>query len=295
MTGARIIYVTGMKPKPPPDLHRAALLRVLEPSLARVRPAAADWLLERPENFVLVSWTKLLYAEQRDIALDLPGIERLLEDPTVSEQDRREANRLRRWLQRAWHLVGDSFPVLSRVMASQSLQVTLADVRRYLSNTDGIGDRIRRDLHDAISAAGDERVLLIGHSLGSVIAYDCLWEMSHEMRSDKRIGLFLTLGSPLATRFIRKGLKGAGERGARQFPTNIDHWLNVAARGEMVALHTRLKPFFVGMLRQKLIESLEDKPGIYNPYRDPGGINPHKSYGYLTHRVVAGAICNWLG
>ena len=78
MAEARIIYLTGMKPKPEPDLHRPELVRVLGASLGRIDPAAASWLTARPENFVLVSWTQHLYSERRDIALDLPGIEQLL-------------------------------------------------------------------------------------------------------------------------------------------------------------------------------------------------------------------------
>jgi pimeloyl-ACP methyl ester carboxylesterase len=297
MDKARIIYITGMKPKPEPGLHRPELMRVLAAALGRETKAAADWLYERPENFGLVSWTSLLYDERRDIALDRTGIERLLEQPYPSAQDKREADALRLRLYRAWHLFGDSFPWLSQFIASPALKLTLDDVHRYLENRDGVADRIRQLLIDALTAAWQDgdRVLVIGHSLGSVIAWDSLWQLSREAGQDSRIELLMTLGSPLATRFIRNGLKGAREKGARQFPTNIGRWVNVSARGETVALHRRVRPFFAGMLRYGLVGEIEDIPDIYNHFRGAFGLNPHMSYGYLNHPVVAGRVRRWLG
>ena len=297
MDKQRIIYVTGMKPKPDPVAHRPVLMRVLGNALARASEELAAWLYAREQNFVLVSWTSLLYAERKDIAVDLPGVERLLEQPTPTDADRREAAKLRRRFLRMWHLVGDSYPWLSRIVASSALKVTLADVRRYLSNRDGVADAIRQSLVDQVLEAwsAGERVLVIGHSLGSVIAYDSFWQLSREQRRTERIDLFLTLGSPLATRFIRKGLQGAGLRGVERYPDNIRRWVNVSARGEMVALHQRVRPFFIAMERAGLVETIEDVTGIYNHFRAGDELNVHKSYGYLNHPAVAGRIADWLG
>jgi hypothetical protein len=297
MAKARIIYVTGMKPKPDPVLHRPELVRVLSAAMGRSSAAARAWLAERPENFVLVSWTSLLYAERRDIELDRPGIERLLQQPSPSARDRHDADAFRLALLRAWHLIGDSFPWLSSRVASPALRLTLADVHRYLDDVDGVAVRIRQELIQALESAwaDGDRVLLIGHSLGSVIAYDSLWSLSRERHNAGRVELFMSLGSPLATRFIRHGLQGADRPVPGRYPDNIDRWVNVAARGEMVALHRRVRPFFADMLRAGLIDAIEDFPRIYNHFRNAEGLNPHKSYGYLHHPVVAGRIVAWLG
>jgi len=292
----RIIYVTGMKPKPAPELHRPELTRVLRASLARIDPAAAEWLDARPENFTLVSWTSLFYPAPADIAADLEGVERLLANPEPTLRDRREAAELKRELLRAWHLIGDSFPWLSRLVTPPPLKATLAEVRQYLGNENGIGVRIRDRLIVELEAAwaAGERVLLIGHSLGSVIAYDSLWHLTHQTACRGQVDLFMTLGSPLATRFIRKGLQGAGLGGAKRYPGNITDWVNVSARGEMVALHRRLRPFFAGMLKLGLVRSIRDVTGICNHFRVAGQLNVHKSYGYLNHPAVASRIAGWL-
>lgn len=286
-----------MKPKPEPELHRCELIRVLAAALARIDPGASEWLTLREENFRLVSWTSLLYSEPRDLALDLPGIERLLVEPDASARDRLEIDTWQRRLRRLGHLFGDSFPVLWPWLASADLRATLDTVVAYLDNADGTSDRIRGLLIEQLESAwsAGERILLIGHSLGSVIAYDCLWQLSRRADRRGRVELLMTLGSPLATRFIRKGLLGAAHSGPDRFPDNIDRWVNVSARGDLVALHPRLKPFFSEMLRHRLIESIEDQAGIYNHFRSPEGLNPHKSYGYLNHAAVSGRICRWLG
>ena len=268
---------------------------MLAAGLARVRPGCESWFAERPENFTLVSWTSLLYDFRRDIALDLPGIERLLESPHPTREQRREIDSLARFVARQWHVFGDSFPWLTRFIASPALKLTLADVHRYLGDADGVGGRIRELLKTALAAAraAGERVLLVGHSLGSVIAYDTLWELSRDAGVATTVDL-LTLGSPLATRFIRRSLKGAGLPLPERYPAMIARWHNMTARAEMVALHPRLEPFFAPMIALGLTQCIEDRVDIYNHFQGPAGLDVHKSYGYLNHAAVAGFIGDWI-
>lgn len=286
-----------MKPKPPPAEHRAALLRALQAGLARVRPTAGEWLAANDERFTLVSWTQLFYKDaSRDIRRDLPGLERLERSPVAGPEECLDLDSWSRRWARLWHLVGDSLPSLSDLIVKPDLQLTLADVHRYLDNENGIATDIRALLKTQLIRAWDsgERVLLIAHSLGSVVAYDSLWELSREMNVPARVDQFVTLGSPLATRFIRRALKGAGLTGADRYPANVRRWANFAARGEIVALHPRLAPFFDEMVGFGLVEAIDDHAGLYNHFHGENGIDAHKSYGYLIHAAVAGLIGNWL-
>jgi hypothetical protein len=294
-----------MKPKPPPTEHRRELVRVLAAGLARARPGSAPLLIERPERFVLVSWTYEFYHRHRDLALDLPGIERLLENPEPSSDDTRDIDTLARRLSRLWRFLGDALPWLGWLIARPAMRLTMTEVLRYSSNHDGIAGSIRANLRHELEHAAEagERVLLIAHSLGSVIAYDALWEASQDRppggarvdpRVDPRVDLFVTLGSPLATRFIRRRLHGARRRGRDRYPANVRRWVNFSAKGDDTALHPRLRPFFGEMIELGLLESLEDHTGLYNHFRGDMGLNVHKSYGYLSHSLVAGLIADWL-
>jgi pimeloyl-ACP methyl ester carboxylesterase len=297
LTAVRIIFIPGLKPKPPPDAHRRELWRVMLGALARARPDEARFLAERPECFSLVGWTYLFYRSHRDIDLDLPGIERLLTQHGPTDADLREIGSLGQRLRRLRHIVGDSLPFLGRWMAEPALRLAMLEASRYLSNRDRVADTIRDLLRAALEAAwsADEKVLLIGHSLGSVIAYDTLWELSHAAKQGGgRVDLFITLGSPLATQFIRRSLRGATETGRKRYPTDIRRWVNFSAKGDVTALYPRLTPFFQEMLNLGLVESLEDHVDLENHFRTDIGLNVHESYGYLAHPLVAGTIADWL-
>ena len=295
MTTPRIAFVPGMKPKPRPGPHKRELLRTIVAGLAWTRPDAARLLRDNEDLFTLVSWTYRFYGCWRDAALDVPGVERLLHEPEPSDADRREIDSAARRVRRLWHLVGDALPFLGRLVARPELRLTISEVLRYFNDEDGVASEIRGLLKAVLQQAwrSNERVLLIGHSLGSVIAYDTLWELSHQERDTGRVELFMTLGSPLATRFIRRLLRGADRRGAERFPTNIDRWVNFAAQGELTALRP-MQPYYSRMLALGSIESIEDELELYNHFRGPRGLNVHMSYGYLVNPAVAARIGDWL-
>lgn len=287
-----------MKPKPPPEVHRRELLRVLAAGLQRTRPEAARMLSRDESIFELVSWTHLFYSGQRDIAEDLPGIERILAEPEPSAGDIAEIESPQRRLARLWHLFGDSAPWLGHVIAHRELFETLVEVQRYLQNENGVGDRIRALLIDALAEARArrQRVLLIGHSLGSVIGYECLHGAGIDGGGSSicKVDLFLTLGSPLATRFVRMAVTGGDHHGRLRYPPGVGQWLNFSARGELTALHPKLGPFVDVRSLPDDGRNVEDHAEIYNHFRVGGRINPHKSYGYLINAAVASRVGDWL-
>ena len=101
----------------------------------------------------LVAWTHFFYGAYRDIALDLPGIERLLAHQAPSEQDRRELESWPRRLMRVAHIVGDALPVLGRRFAQPATRRQMHEATRYLRDRDGIGTAIRALVRAALDAA----------------------------------------------------------------------------------------------------------------------------------------------
>jgi hypothetical protein len=237
----------------------------------------------------------LLYGASRDIEQDLPGIERILRSPVADESERRDLDSLRRHFLRWRRIVGDMFPKATDAFANAEVRQMLADLHRYLGNTGGVADAIRAPLASALTTAwrAGERVLLIGHSLGSVIAYDCLWELSRLKHAAGEVEQLVTLGSPLAARHIRRDLKGAGLPEPDRYPANIRHWSNFTAVGELVALR-RLAPYFGGMVECGLVGAIEDHLDLYNHFHGATEIEPHRCYGYLNNERVAGVIAAWL-
>jgi hypothetical protein len=261
-----------------------------------VRPAAARWLEEHIDSFVLVAWTYLFYGAHRDISVDLPGIERLLVQAEPTDADLRELASWPRRVTRLAHRIGDAVPWLGRRLAQPATRLLMHEANRYLKNRDGAGDQVRAKLREALDAAWADgaHVLLVGHSLGSVIAYDTLWELSRERGSGPCVSLFVTLGSPLGTHFVQRSLKGSHERGVARYPANVQRWINFTANGDTTALEPRLAPLFREMVTLGLVEALEDRVGFDNFFRGPAGLNAHDAYGYLAQRVVADALGEWL-
>lgn len=297
MTGARIIFVPGLNPKPPPELYRPQLERVLLHALARTRPSAAERLATKAAAFELVAWTYLFHGAHRDITVDMPAIERLLAQSEATRDDLRELHSWERRLLRWTHLIGDRWPFVGRRLAPASTRRLMHEANRYLKNRDGVGADVRAVLRGTLEAAWlrNERVLLMGHSLGSVIAYDTLWELTHEHRASGEVSLFVTLGSPLGTRFVQRSLKGANEVGAARYPHNIRRWENLASLGDTTALLPRLRPLYGEMLDLKLVDSIEDHVDFANYFRGDTGLNPHEAYGYLAQPLVASIVADWLG
>lgn len=295
MSGPAIIYVPGIKPKPPAAVHRAALWRCLLEGVRRADPGAAAEMARYAGCFNLVSWAHLFYDTQRDIALDEPGIERLLALPGPEERDLREAVSLRRRLLRSLYLLSDRFPPLFDLVGEPEMRAAIADTRRYFGNQDGVAVAVRHLVADALLEAwrDQRRVLLVGHSLGSVIAFDVLWELSHRFAEPGRVDLFLSVGSPLGLRFVRSRLLGAREQGRRRYPCNIRRWLNLAAVGEMTALDRPMAAAWEEMRALGLVESIGDRLDLQTYFRGPEGLNLHKCYGYLANAVVGGTLAQW--
>lgn len=298
----RILYVPGVRPKPPPDIHRALLRRCVTEGVRRADPEVAAEFAADDELLRPVLWGHLLYDEYRDPTLDQAGIDGLLSDPAPGPDSVREVAGLRHRLHYAAHHAGDSYPRFIHWLATTNTRINLRDSERYFQDENRLGHQVRVLLAAELQRAwhAGERVLLMAHSFGSVIAWDALWQLTHgtEGRPGMPGGpgpveLFLTLGSPLGTRYIRGRLLGAGESGARRFPAGIRRWHNLAARGGLTALGHRFADDFREMQQAGLAETITDQTDLINPFRSPDGLNVHKCYGYFVNAATGAAIAQW--
>jgi hypothetical protein len=289
-----VIYVPGMRPKPQPDVHRDALLRCLLEGVRRIDPAVARDLEAREHVFQVTSWTYGFYGEHRDISLDQAGIDRVLQHPKATVQDIEEAHAPKRRLLRTLYRAADHLPFLIPHFANEKMELHLRDLRRYVSNRNDIAEQTRQILKQPLVEAAQQGrpILLLAHSMGSVIAWDSLWQLSRMPADDVPIDLLVTMGSPLGQKYIQHRLLGESIGNDRRYPDNIRRWINIAAMGELTAIDPQLANDYAPMLKHGLVEDIQDLE-FYNSYREDGHLNVHAEYGYLIGEATAATVCDW--
>ena len=146
----------------------------------------------------------------------------------------------------------------------------IKQVHAYL--TDG---SIREAIQSRVSeVAGPGTAVLVGHSLGSVIAYEAA--CAHP---DWNLAL-VTLGSPLGIRnLVFDRLVPRPVNGCGHFPAGAAAWTNIADAGDVVALVKQLAPLFSDRVR--------DLP-VHN------GSRAHDVSPYLTAAETGRAIADGL-
>lgn len=152
------------------------------------------------------------------------------------------------------------FAPLGMGFAERFVNRSLAQVTRYLTD-----DAIRSAaLESVFKLIGPETKVLIGHSLGSVVAY----EAAHLMRQP--LPLLLTLGSPLGLQTIIYQQLQPQPPG---FPPSVRRWVNIADRDDFIAAEPNLE----GLFSAGIPVGASFKGG----YTVDNGAQPHNSDFYL--------------
>lgn len=152
-------------------------------------------------------------------------------------------------------------------------------------------------LKQKILAHRGKEILLIAHSMGSIIAYDALRDLGRE-NSGAEVAHFVTIGSPLGLPHVKAKImeeRGYDKKASKRVRTPSivsQSWTNFADRLDPVALDSHLSDDYTENgqgIRVKDDLVLNDyrkpkkgKPGTTEGEREPQGKhNHHKSYGYL--------------
>lgn len=188
----------------------------------------------------------------------------LLEGEVAQTQGARAPLRsvLKRVARLKWFAVG-GFAVAETFLARSLAQVSL-----YLTD-----DSVRAAALERVEQLiGDDTRVLVGHSLGSVIAF----EAAH--RSTRPLAL-VTLGSPLGLHTI------IYERLWPQPPTippHVTRWVNLADRDDLVAAEPDLVPLFPA--------AAGGGATLESTFLVDNGSQPHAAAFYLTKRECGAAV-----
>ncbi len=185
-------------------------------------------------------------------------------------------------------------------LSNALIRAVAPDLREYWNADSKYGDslcyRMKAPLMRALNRSG--RVMVVGHSLGSVIVYDTLWHLSRTVEfqdwfTDKAIDLLVTIGSPLGDATVRKKLRGHDYPGELRFPRGIRRWANLAAHDDYISHDQCVANDYHEMITLGLAESISDTR-IYNLSVREGKSNPHHSAGYLISPEMSALVAQWL-
>jgi len=284
----KIIVGHGRGLKPTKACKLGYVREVLTESVRRVSHKAGAWLKAHPRAIEIAYYADLF--------------QHLADEPTESCDSFREPiDRLYREsrLCPTWpkfrglmkDLAMDAAVLLTRFLdpgvRQQIMSQQFLDILPYFQRprfAAQVRERLLRVLVPALKHG--EPTVLIGHSLGSVVAYDTLWLLSHTPRyarlQDRRIAQFITMGSPLGDQLVKGLLMGWRHPLPQRYPTNILAWDNLSARGDLVCHDAHIGDDFQQMRRLQLITRLTDHENLCAVYRGrQEQWNPHKLYGYL--------------
>jgi pimeloyl-ACP methyl ester carboxylesterase len=162
----------------------------------------------------------------------------------------------------------------SRFFANIALNAFVADLKQVYAylHDEVVCREAQRRVQNVIT---DQTRVVVGHSLGTVVAYEAL--CAHP---EWPVRTFVSLGSPLGiSNLIFELLRPAPESGVGVWPKALAHWSNIADEGDIVAL--------VKDLRSRFGDSVQD-------YLVNNGSHAHDVRPYLTSQETGHAITQGL-
>jgi fructose-specific component phosphotransferase system IIB-like protein len=161
------------------------------------------------------------------------------------------------------------FAAVGMALAERTIKRDLAQVTRYFTD-----EAVRTAAQKQVMQLVDERTkVVIGHSLGSVVAY----EVAHTL--GQALPLLITLGSPLGLQSIVYQRLRPQPPG---FPSAVQQWVNVADKDDLVAAEPDLIPLFGS--------ALPEGATFNGAFTADNGSDPHNAEFYLGKKKVAEVV-----
>ena len=155
-----------------------------------------------------------------------------------------------------------------------------------------VRDQIRERLVQVITKYKNHQILILAHSMGSIVSYDVLNFMIPEIP----IHSLITMGSPLGLPIVigkiaaEQKIRLNGQAVLTSPPGIRGHWYNLADITDNVALHHKLADDF--LCNETGIQPIDIL--VNNTYQMNGVKNPHKSFGYLQAPEFASILADFI-
>jgi len=284
-----IIAIHGLGNKPPQKLLEQWWLKAIQEGLQKTKQPSQKF------TFKMVYWSDILYAEPLNIASRDKEDSLYLDEPYTASKGTLKPEKKKLKLRIIKFVRG----VLDNIFLKEDMTLNFSDVTNdiihsyfreleiyYLGDESSDENQkqffsrnaIRERLIKELKLHKDDDILLLSHSMGTIIAYEVLIE-----NPDLIINTFVTFGSPLGFPVVVSRLYDTlKEKNPTltklKTPNNVEKkWFNLSDPEDMVALDSTLVNDYLANRSGILV----DDKHIFNDYEINGERNPHKSFGYL--------------
>ncbi|MDR3611745.1 MAG: hypothetical protein P4L27_14340 [Ignavibacteriaceae bacterium] len=162
------------------------------------------------------------------------------------------------------------------------IHINMPDLENYyLPNNNGTTQyakqKIIERLTETLVKHKHKKILLMGHSMGTIISHDALIDYLPDIEIDTLV----SIGSPLGQKYVLNKIleeQKVNLKNKLNVPENIKrNWYNLSDLEDQVALNHLLAEIFVHNSKGvKVTDTL-----VQNNYLNSGIRNPHNIYGYL--------------
>lgn len=297
-----IIAIHGLGNKPPKDLLAQWWVNSIEEGLAKVNKSFKKIPLE------MVYWADILYPEPLDVQLQDTDHPLFLAEPYIASSgkdkppEKKFVSKILSYFEQQLDRIflNEDMTLNFEKVTNKIIHNYFKDLETYYmaepvdAGLEGFPVRklIRERLLHILKKNRFKDILLISHSMGTIISFDVL----SALKDDYQISTFITVGSPLGLPIIvsrifseqKQLYKDATHLKTPEVVKN--KWFNVSDKEDNVALDHTLNDDFAantsGVQAQDLF--------VYNDYEANGQRNAHKIYGYLRTSEMANLIAAFM-
>ncbi|UXP30750.1 hypothetical protein N6H18_10340 [Reichenbachiella agarivorans] len=297
-----VIGIHGLGNKPAHSLIKLWWKKSLLEGLKKTEGAPSNF------NFAMVYWADIMYPQPLNPNVKDSDNELFIDEPYMPEpiQAPKVKNNI-------WHIVKHSIERVKEViflskngLANYRLPFDLVirnsfkDLAAYYDDdkTDEqlldhipVKNLLRARLSKKIYTNRHKRIMIVAHSMGSLISYDVL----HRLTSNYNIDTFVSMGSPLGLPILRENI--AKEHGLTYedgdmlpTPESIDNWHNLSDKDDHFAVYHCLAEFFAP--NSKGVGPIDQL--VHNDYKDWITENAHKSFGYMRTPEMGKILSDFL-
>lgn len=297
-----VIGLHGLGNKPPKEVLENWWRKSLEEGLKKLGVDYAQ------VPFELVYWRDIMYSCPLNPTLEDPDDLLFLEDPYMEREEEVEGKRssvkikLMKYV--ATHLdkifLDEKLKVRFKKLLDRIIYRYFADLGYYFSQDSislynpwcSVKDDIQNRLLEVLRKYKGYQILLVAHSMGSIVAFDLLSKFPRSIK----VETLITIGAPLGLPVIKSHIFTEQKNGDPKldYPRTPDcirlEWYNLFDMGDYIALDHKLHEAFSPNCWGISSTDIE----VYNDFQFENEDNPHKSYGYLRTPELAVIVSDFL-